>query len=205
MLTIVTPAADRTLLTIQELRAAVGVTDASQDADLTTKGNSVAAIITAACNVAVSGATPPTLRSEVVRETFRTRCGPGSIMLARRPITAIASVTEDGVALTADQYELDDAAGFLDRIQDTYPSAWRGTVVVQYTAGWATVPEDLKEAARKLVRMQRSEGSRDPLAKRIEVPDVQTIDYWVGSVSGSSGLPSDVMDLLRPYRNLSVG
>ena len=53
-----------------------------------------------------------------------------------------------------------------------------------------------------LVEMTRKRV-RDPLAKRIEIPDVQTVDYWVGAV-GSNGLPTEATRILDQYTNVNL-
>jgi hypothetical protein len=98
ILTVTAAASDLTLLTPTELRAAIGLDmeDTSQDTALGVLGTRVAARIVAACRVAAAGATPPTLRSETLSETFRLNGGTrtGKLILSRRPVTAIGSVVE---------------------------------------------------------------------------------------------------------------
>jgi hypothetical protein len=44
-------------------------------------------------------------------------------------------------------------------------------------------------------------SGRDPLAKRIEIPDVETVDYWVGSIQGNdSGFAPSTRNVLDKYR-----
>jgi hypothetical protein len=205
MLTVTTPATDYQLLSTEELRAAVGVTGNTRDAELATLGLQVASAITAACGVVASGTTIPTLREEVLEETIRLRYG---LPLARRPIVSVSSVVEAGSTLTTDDYEIAD--GRLVRVAGEVETTWAaGKIVVAYTAGWATVPADLKLAASKMMALGWSQATRDPLAKseRIRTEGVEEIqtDYWVGPLNGSA-LPADVMDLLGPYiRNFLVG
>lgn len=208
MLTITTPATDYQLLTTAELRAAVGVTGNAQDAELTTLGLQVAAAITAACGVVASGASIPTLRQETVEETIRLRSCTYGLPLARRPIVSVASVVEAGATLDTDEYEIGD--GRLIRVSGEVETTWTtGKIVVAYTAGWATVPADLKLVASKMMALAWSQSTRDPLAKseRIRTEGVEEIqtDYWVGPLNASA-MPADVMDLLSPYiRSYLVG
>jgi len=154
MLTIATPALDLILLTLAEARAAVGVTDSSQDAQLEILRKRVSAAITAACRVASAGATPPTLRLEVVSDTYRLKSRHEALILSRRPVVTVSSVVEDGTTLAATDYEVDASAGLLKRLSGDEYTCWScGKIVVAYSAGWETVPEDLKEAASKLARV----------------------------------------------------
>jgi hypothetical protein len=205
ILTVTAPASDLNLLTLPEIRAAVRVAT-GQDADLETLRKQVAASITRACKIASAGATPPTLRKETLSETFRLKSRQDSLVLARRPIVSVSSVTEDGTAVDADDYELDAAAGLLYRLSGDVRTCWPcGKIVVAYAAGWETVPEDLKLAASKLAAVLWSEGERvDPNLKRDRVDGVGEKEYWV-SPSDDPLIPSEVMDLLTPYLNHWVG
>ena len=205
MLEVITPAADRTLLSVQELRAAASVSNASSDAALAALGDEIAVAIARACNVAVAGASVPTLRSEVVRETFRLTCATGTIVLSRRPVTAIASITLNGEAMAADGYEFDAGAGLLYRLDGDNRSWWMGSskVVVTYTAGYADVPVDIRMAAKKMVTEMWAATTRDPNLKRVVIEGIGEREYWVPPTTDPL-VSSEVMDLLAPYRNVWV-
>src|SRR6185312_7968968 len=97
--TVTTPASELSLLTVEELRAAVGVTDASQDDALTALGARLSASIAKQCGVASDGVNPATLLSETCTEVFRPTRFQQDLVLSRRPVTSITSVTENGTAL----------------------------------------------------------------------------------------------------------
>lgn len=208
MLTVTTAATDLTLLTAAELREAVGLDagDGSQDAALQRLGARVAATITRACGVAAAGAQAPTLRSETLSETFRLARARDCLVLSRRPVTAIASVTADGTALDADDYETEDGAGLLYRLSGDCRTDWcAAKVVVAYTAGWPVVPQDLALAASKLAAAVWAEGRRaDPNLRSEEIPGVITQTWWVGP-KDDPAIPGEVMDLLAPYINSVIG
>lgn len=198
MLTVTTAATDLTLLSQAELRAAVGVVDGSQDTTLTTLGKRVASCIAKACRVASDGAVPPTLRLETLTETFRLNSRHVEIVLSRRPVISITSVTEDGNALTAADYELENGSGILRRLDGSdNPSCWAAAkIVVVYAAGWATVSDDLKLAATKLAATFWAEGQKiDPSLKRESIPGVIEQEWWVGP-SDDPLIPQEVMDIL---------
>lgn len=87
------------------------------------------------------------------------------ILLDHLPVVAITSVTEYsggvGTVLAAEPistasftdygYRLDQNAGILTRLSGGYPTCWYGNVRVVYTAGYATVPDDVRQAALDLV------------------------------------------------------
>lgn len=201
MLTIASPNTDRSLLTLAELRAAAGVSDNSKDAALVPLGNYVSATITKACKVAYAGAVPPTLRLETVTETIRYRPRAGKadgLVLSRRPVVEVLSVTENGNDVAASGYELDAAASILYRMSGACPIRWYcfGNVVVEYSAGYEIVPDDLKYAAIKFVQAELVTGSRDPNLKRLRIEGVSEREWWVSDKQVTSILPGEVMDIL---------
>lgn len=208
MLTVASPNTDRSLLTIAELRSAAGVTGASRDTELRALGGYVSAAITKACRVAVAGATPPTLRQESVSETFRRayhrryrhQRETDSLILARRPIVSITSVTEDGTLLDPANYEVEAAAGLLYRLTGTTTThriRWCAeTVIVGNDAGYSTVPDDLKFAAIKFVKLELQRDGRDLLQKRETIVGVIDREWWV-EPSREVGVPPEIMDLLE--------
>lgn len=206
-LSVVTAASDRTLLTIAELREAVGVSDDSKDAQLEQLNARLSATIANACHVAPAGAVPPTLRRETLSETIRSYCSRDKLVLSRFPVALIASVTENGCAIDPDyDVELEPASGIVYRLSGDCRVCWpRGKVVFQYDAGWEVVPEDLRLAAAKLASVLWSEGAKsDPGLRKEEIPGVITREWWVGP-SSDPVIPKEVMDLLQPYRNHWIG
>lgn len=206
MFEVITPAASRALLTASELRAAAGLAadDESQDARLADLGARVADTIARFCRVADDGVNPPSLLSEVCAETLRFREGRSAIVLRRRFITAVAAVSEDGVGLGAGSWQINKASGILERIRNDRVIAWSASkIVVQYSAGFATVPSDLKQASEMFLRQMHSQMTRDPLVRRERTDGVGDVEYWVGSIDAANGapFPSDVASLLTPYVN----
>lgn len=198
ILAVTSAAADPTLLTLAELRAAAGVSDASQDAVLTIVGRRVSAMIASACRVARAGAAVPTLRQETMTETYRRKSWAEHLALSRLPVVSVTSVTVDGTALDAADYEVDPTSGLLTRLSSGEPTCWGcGKHVVVYVAGWAEVPEDLKLAASRMVGNLLSDDARggDTGLKREEIPGVITREWWV-SEKETPAVPSDVMEML---------
>jgi hypothetical protein len=204
MLTIPSPNTDRSLLTIAELRAAAGVTGTARDAELQVLGDATAAMITSACQVTRVGAIPPTLREEAVVETFSQPVvhsyqwlpveRAGALHPSRLPIVSVTSVVEGTRTLATSDYQIDGAA--LYRLSGAYRAHWCGDpIVVSYTAGWATVPADLKWAAMKFVQAAILENGRDPLLKRKVTVGVSEYEWWVDPTRDSV-IPPEVLDIL---------
>ena len=199
LLTVVTPAADRALLTIDELREAAGVADGESDAALLRLGARVAAGIVSSCRVRRAGMTPPTLRLEGLSEAFRLECRTTSLWLSRIPVSAIASVTENGTVLTVADYEVNAASGEVTRLSGDEATEWPiGRVTIAYTAGWAEVPDDLRQAAMAAAGHLWSDRGRDPNVKRERTEGEGEIEYWVAPASDPF-LSQDIVDLLAPY------
>jgi hypothetical protein len=191
--TVITPAADLTLLTPEELRVAAGLdrTDASHDEALAEWGLEVAAEIASDCAIASDGVNPPTLRSEVVNDVFR-YCSSGVLWLSRKHVSDVSEILENGIALTSADWLLVAETGKLMRLVNNAKSCWTGTLVeVSYTAGFVIVPAELKAEAKARVAVKNSEASRDPLARdiRTEIPGVETLEigYQVGGVGRLMG------------------
>lgn len=128
------------------------------------------------------------------------------LILSRRPIVTVTSVVENGVTLTQDtDFSVDAGAGILNRLNNDQPMAWMRHVkiVVNYDAGWATVPEGLKRAVTKLLRNHWFQNSRDPALKSINVPGVIERSFWIDNKTDPA-VPQDVIDMLGPYINLFV-
>jgi molecular chaperone DnaK (HSP70) len=72
------------------------------------------------------------------------------------------------------------------------------STVVVYSAGYATVPDDLKYAAIKFVQGELSNSARDPSLKRLKIEGVSEREWWVpDNPTKDSIVPPDVMDILR--------
>lgn len=202
--TVTTPAENLSLLTVGELRAAVGVTDNSQDDALTALGARLSASIAKQCGVASDGVNPATLLSETCTEVFRPTRFQQDLVLSRRPVTSITSVTENGTALDAAGHEIRKGSGILTRLSgDQFSCFPCGKITVVYAAGYATAPDDLKLAASKLAAALYSETARDPNLKRVDVVDVEEREYWVGPKDDPL-LSEEISDLLAPYRQIYI-
>jgi hypothetical protein len=198
------------LLTTAEAKAALGITDSLRDDDVDRAVARISAAIYRACNLRTDGVTPPTLLSEALKESFRldwswTR---GPLQLSRRRVTELV-ISEAGGAIDPATYDLDRAAAQLWRLDGSGAiNYWTaGSVVVEYTAGFIEVPDDLKLAAetwlRTLWRDSYDEPSTisDPMIKVEEIPGVRRIERWVSDMNASAAstttmVPANVQSVL---------
>lgn len=141
----------------------------------------------------------------VVRRTVtETHSGPraGSrLLLRRRPIVAITSVTESGTLLGASDYSLSDG-GVLTRSAAFWPLRWQwgvDNIVVVYVVARAVVPPSILEGARELVRINfrpQQGGNYSPY-------DEGAADDYGTPEAGTWRLgffiPNRVMQMLKPH------
>lgn len=207
MLTVSSAASDFTLLTASELRAAVGLADAntSMDTLLATIGNRAANIIARECRVAQGGVARLTLKSETLAETVRLELNVKPLILSRRFVTAITSVVEDGVTLASTRYEVEGPAGLLWKLDaDDKRISWSPCkLVVTYVAGFATVPDEIKAAAVKLVADLYSTNGANGNLKRERIEGISEREYWVPPTSDPA-ISAEVSELLSSFMSHAV-
>mgnify|MGYP006268464529 CR=1 FL=1 len=156
------------------------------------------------------------------------------MLLPRYPVIAVSQIVLEatGVVLDSTTYEIDNApGGILYRSRgwspwsvDLYPNASSTLQMpvrevryqVTYDAGYddpggtpgnpaSPVPADLERGAIELVKSFYRARLRDPLIKADETFGVGRLEYWVGAVPGSGGLPQVVVAMIDNYRRLSIG
>ena len=199
-------AADLSLLTIEQMRAAANVPNEMQDDALIAMEQRVADAIMAECDIAVAdeGEYPPTLRRERIEETFDLSCTVRHLILSRRHNITINSLLLDSAAVTSANYLLKSESGFIIRRPSMPDYGWSGTAaVVDYWAGFATVPGALQQAAINAISAFWDEVSRSTGLKRIEIPGVMLKEYWITEKSDFL-LPDDVKEALKRFRNGQV-
>lgn len=212
-LVVTTPAGDLSLLTQAERRAAAGLAsgDASQDAALAAMDLRAAAAICQECNIAPGVGREPTLMRETLTETIRGARG-SCIILSRRHDVAITSVVADDATLDLADYDVDPESGILYRLSGNCTTSWcYQKAVVVYAAGFATVPQALKNAAFETLTAFWRDIGRDPYVKgtTIENVDIGTVrtDLWSGSLPGSSigAIPDSARGHLTRFYNQVIG
>lgn len=212
MLTVTTPAASTALTTLAAVKLDLEISDGSEDAYLMAVIDRASQAICTFLNVRDADDGSATLGRETLVETLRPPVNSEKIILSRYPVVSITSVVIDTTTtLDADEYEIDGRTGFLIRLDgNDNQVCWEqcSKIAITYVAGWLlpndagrNLPADIEDAAISMIKAARVARNRDPLAKRIEIPDVRTIDYWVGAVPGNTGgMSSDVQAKLDPYR-----
>jgi hypothetical protein len=210
---VIDPAADLSLLTPEELRAAAGLPagDTSQDDALAVYGEQVAAEIASDCAITADGINPPTLRSEHVLDVYRLDYSEKGLLLSRKHVSAVVSVTENGIILEPTDWRLNAETGRLVRLVNDADACWSARKIeIEYTAGFDLIPAELKAEAASRVQVKHSEGSRDPLARsiRTDIPDVESrqVDYQVGGLSRlmGEGLAPESERRLRRFMTQSM-
>lgn len=69
------------------------------------------------------------------------------IVLNFGPVTAVSAVDENGTALSASDYRIDDLQSLTRLTNSGTPQLWIGQVLVSYSAGYATLPDSLSHAS----------------------------------------------------------
>lgn len=201
MFTVTSAASSRALLSLAEMKAALGITTSDYDARLTTLGLQISDAISLACGVPSDGLAIPTLLKETIVETLRLPSPVVSIVLSRRFVYSVTSIVVAGTTLTANDYELDKASGVLRYLSAAgYYAEWpSGKTVITYAAGFNAVPESLKLIAATLLRETYAGDGKDPLVRGESFEGLGSIQYFQSGLSGSSGLPKGVQEMLAPY------
>lgn len=218
ILTVVTPASSYDLTTLEALKEQLKIIGNGEDPAFRRAITLASRIIADELN--------RVLAAESVSEQFRIHQGTwphgGShhgipkLVLARYPVsTSGLAVVENGVTLTAADYELDPDSGRLARLLSDSPIRWcHGKIVVSYTGGYDLpddAPAQLEKAVIKLINHYRQSDTRDPFVKSetVDIPgvEVRTSDFWVGSLAGggnTSALPPEILDLIESFRNINM-
>lgn len=130
-------------------------------------------------------------------EVVERHTGPGPLILRQIPVVEVSGVTEQDIAVDAADLDADLNTGILYRTGSfsTYP---RGTVVT-YTAGYETLPADLRQGVLELIRhlwdTQRGSGPGGARANLLN-PDG---DPTTAAGLAAYTLPNRVKELIAPY------
>jgi hypothetical protein len=191
-----TDSAGPDLISLADLKLALGITDDSQDAVLQAAITFQSRIIAEYCDRRFG-------RADVL-ETFT--FDPDESMLTRQALTLslypVAEILEvSSAGATAADYDLDPASGRLW-------GGWSGTVAVAYSGGYdlpEQAPARLQKAVIEAVREGQTSGARDPSIREVQHGDTR-ISYFTSSTSSASPgyLSAPVIDLIRPFRRLYV-
>lgn len=202
--TITTPADSYDLVTLEIVKDDLGISGNSEDAFLERAISRASAAISQFCNRVF---VVETIKDEVFpdRDTypFQVPGGMNVLQLSRWPVVALTSITEgDAVLVEGDDYRLDKARGQVFRLGlSGMPMKWPAkAIVVEYSAGFATIPGDLQDAASRLVKARRASRTRDPNMMSESIPGVRDVRYWVPNGNDQGNIPPDIADAIDNYR-----
>lgn len=190
------------LITLAELKSALGITDAANDDEL----NRLIGVY----SQAVANYTERQL-CEAPREVVyvaRGYCNVRQLLVPQWPIVSVESVELDGAVLDEDQWYFNGMAGYL------YPTAGQGWginqyLLLKYTAGFDPVPADVQEAMIQMCGSAFNTGSGLAVGpiKRQRVEGAVTEEYFdprsalgVGSGAGAVGNYTSTLDYYRSER-----
>lgn len=183
------------LTSLSDLKAYLGITDNDSDTELQTLIDSISDFIQNETD------------QQIVETKYREKIDgeyTESIVLSQRPIISVESLTIDEEAETDYLIYKDSAVikrkdnGFniWDYYNDeaNYFPQGRQNIVVEYTAGYSTVPYDLQKAIWDIIKSARDRKDYSGLAQ-----------YSIGdeSITWSKGaIPSEAMDTIMNYKSV---
>lgn len=130
--------------------------------------------------------------------------GGNAITLAQYPITALTSVSIDGVAQTilASTETTKTGVRYVDRQLvingDVFPRG-RGNIAVVYTAGYSSAPSDIEQACIELVSLRYKNGRGNRLGVKSKNLAGEHVLFFDGDMADST------KELLLQWRNVVIG
>jgi uncharacterized phiE125 gp8 family phage protein len=194
-LEVITPAASLDLTILANVKEQLGIAGSAFDTRLQNWIKQASDAISSRCDRVFA--------KETVKQTVFLDRPMRDIVLDRYPVQSVTTVHGDGVLVAAADYAYDKQKALLLPVSSGTLSNWCSSKIqIVYIGGYELLPElpyDLERACITLVSHLYYNTSRDPMMKRIEVPGVDTIDYWVGGLNKEGKLPPDVEMLIAPY------
>ena len=191
------------LISLADLKLALGITDSSQDAALQASITFQSRIIAEYCDRRFG-------RAEALETFTFDQCAAaqgwhrGETTLQRQALVLKLYPVLEIVSVEGAQgdYEFDPTSGRL------WGGPWSGTISVTYSGGYdlpEEAPARLSRATIDAVNATRASGTRDRSIQEVQHGDTRVSYFSPSLSSGSSGyLSAAVMDLIRPYRRMSV-
>lgn len=189
------------LTTVTDVKELLGITGSSKDNLIVRNINMATKMILSYCGVS-------SFRSTAYTEYYD-GLGGDHLVLRNKPIIALTSLSyrnqwgnnDSWTALDAELYYIDFNAGLLKTLTPLLGNydSWK----VVYTAGYATLPEDLVEACARLAANLTSNGiaGQNIKTKREGQRQVEYFDSGTNrSLIESLGLD----DILEPYADVAV-
>lgn len=193
-----TDSAGPDLISLDDLKLALGITGTDEDETLRAMITFQSRIIAEYCDRRFGLAEAVETFTFDRDETLPTR---QALVLSLYPVAEVLEVSQFGA--TAGGYELDPVTGRL--WSDGW---WTGSVSVVYSGGYdlpEAAPARLQKALIETVYEQRTVGARDSSIREVQHGDTR-ISYFTSSTSSASAgfLSAPVVDLIKPYRRLRV-
>jgi hypothetical protein len=198
------------LVTLDDLKLALGITGVSEDAALEAAIAFQSRIIAEYCNRRFGRADAQetfTFNRGEVLNTWQAQARQ-ALTLSLYPVAEISEVTSSG-AITAD-YEFDPASGRVWVSGHTWSETWwqQATISVVYSGGYdlpEQAPARLSNAVIQAVSERRMSGNRDPLIREVQHGDTRIGYFSMATASVLPGFLSEpIMSLIKPYRRLHV-
>jgi hypothetical protein len=194
-----TDSAGPDLISLDDLKFALGIEGTSEDAALQAAITMQSRIIAGYCDRRFGLAEALETFTFDHNENMLPR---QALTLSLYPVVEIAEVSTAGA--TAADYDFDPASGRL-----WTGGCWAETVVAVLYSGGYDLPEQaparLQQAIIQAVNEGRTSGTRDPAIREVQHGDTR-ISYFTSSLStASSGyLSATVASLIQPYRRFYV-
>ena len=193
-----TDSAGPDLISLDDLKLALGITGDTNDAVLQAAITFQSRIIAEYCDRRFGRAEAVETFTFDRYESLATR---NALTLSLYPVVEVLGVSSAGA--TASDYEFDPVTGRL------WFEGWcSGAVSVSYSGGYdlpEEAPARLQKAVIEAVREGQTSGARDPSIREVQHGDAR-ISYFTSATSSASPgfLSAPVIDLIRPYRRLTV-
>jgi Phage gp6-like head-tail connector protein len=193
-----TDSAGPDLISLEDLKLALGITDNSEDVQLQAMITFQSRIIADYCDRRFG------LAQAIETFTFDR----GETMLPRQALVLklfpVLDIIEVSTAGTSDDYEFDPESGRLWAPGVTT----NGKIAVTYSGGY-DLPEDaparLQQALIRVISEVRAISTRDRSVREVAHGDARVSYYTTAMTTGTSGyLSGEVIDLLSAYRRLYV-
>ena len=186
------------LISLDDLKLALGITDDSEDAQLQAMITFQSRIIAGYCDRRLAFAEAIETFTFDRNETMLPR---QALTLSLYPVVEVAEVSTAGA--TSQDFDFDPASGRL-----WTAGYWADEVAVTYSGGYILpdeAPARLQKAVIEAVNESRTIGARDASIREVQHGDTRVSYFTPTMATATSGyLSAVVADLIKPYRKLYV-
>lgn len=206
-ITVITPASSQKLTTVADVKEVLGITVATDDVLI---GKMIDRV-----SRAIETFTRRFFAQQTISETLSMLDVTQFMLLSRFPIVTVTEIkllTEviDPTTFSVDEpkqgkiFKKDFWTTTGNRFDYTVTYT-HGFVLSSFGAGTPDLPLDIEQAAIQAVKEVFQSRQREVSLKGESVPDVYAATYGEGSSANiSSGLSSDVKDMLKPYIHYNI-